>query len=117
MDGATARGWSVGQPFAIHYCRVGILNDIGEVLKPGVAVLLIGERPGLTTAESLSAYIAFAPRAGHSDANRNLISNIHARGLRAEDAAPRILSFCAQIMKAGVSGFTITENRALPNGD
>ena len=64
----------------IRYCRVGILNEIGELLDPRVAVLLIGERPGLATAESLSAYMAYRPRNDHTDADRNLISNIHARG-------------------------------------
>jgi ethanolamine ammonia-lyase small subunit len=67
-----ARGWSIGQTFVIHHCRVGILNETGELLNPTVAVLLIGERPGLATAESLSAYMAYRPRQHHSDANRNL---------------------------------------------
>ncbi len=92
-DGAQARGWTVGQTFVIRYCRVGILNEIGELLTPEVAVLLIGERPGLATAESLSAYLAYRPRRNHSDANRNLISNIHIRGVSPEDAAVRILQF------------------------
>ena len=117
VEGARARGWSVGQIVAIRYCRVGILNVIGETLKPRIAILLIGERPGLATAESLSAYIAYQPRAGHTDANRNLISNIHNRGLRAREATPRILNFCTQIMQAGKSGCTVTEDRALPSGD
>lgn len=113
VAGAKKRGWTVGQTFAIKYCRVGILNEIGELLKPRVAVLLIGERPGLATAESLSAYIAYQPRAAHSDANRNLISNIHARGLSAEDAAARILNLCAQMMKLGASGYSLKEDRAI----
>jgi ethanolamine ammonia-lyase small subunit len=46
----------------IRYCRVGILNEIGELLAPKVAILLIGERPGLATAESLSAYMAYQPK-------------------------------------------------------
>ena len=65
-----ARGWSTGQTFVIHHCRVGILNEIGELLNPAVAVLLIGERPGLATAESLSAYMAYRPRQRHTDADR-----------------------------------------------
>src|SRR5438874_1871151 len=76
-----SRGWKAGQPFVVGYCRVGVMNEIGELLRPKVVVLLIGERPGLATAESLSGYMAFQPRTGHSDANRNLISNIHARGV------------------------------------
>src|SRR5262249_19632019 len=71
---ARQRGWSVGQPFVVRYCRVGILNEIGELLTPRVVVLLIGERPGLATAESLSAYLAYRPNKTHTDADRNLIS-------------------------------------------
>ncbi len=108
-EGAAARGWTVGRSIAIHRCRVGILNEIGEALGPRVAVLLIGERPGLATAESLSAYMAYRPRAGHTDADRNLISNIHARGLSATGAAERILNLAAQMMKSGKSGFTLRE--------
>jgi ethanolamine ammonia-lyase small subunit len=108
-DGAQARGWTVGQTFAIRYCRVGILNEIGELLTPHVTVLLIGERPGLATAESLSAYLAYRPRRNHSDANRNLISNIHVRGVSPEDAASRILHFADRMMKLGASGYHIRE--------
>src|SRR5271165_4131428 len=61
-EGAKARGWKIGQSFVIHHCRVGIMNDIGELLNPEIVVLLIGERPGLATAESLSAYMAYRPR-------------------------------------------------------
>ena len=108
-DGATAGGWTVGSVFVVRYCRVGILNEVGEVLSPEVAVLLIGERPGLATAESLSAYMAYRPGRGHTDANRNLISNIHARGVIPTDAALRILNFAAQMMKAGASGWQLRE--------
>jgi ethanolamine ammonia-lyase small subunit len=108
-ESAKARGWKVGRTLVIHHCRVGILNEIGELLNPQVAILLIGERPGLATAESLSAYMAFRPRANHSDANRNLISNIHARGLRPGDASTRILNLAAQMMRAGASGYMLRE--------
>jgi ethanolamine ammonia-lyase small subunit len=108
--GAEARNWSVGPTLVIHHCRVGILNEIGELLNPRVALLLIGERPGLATAESLSAYMAHRPRAGHSDADRNLISNIHARGLDPESAAYRILNLAAQMMAANNSGYTLRES-------
>jgi ethanolamine ammonia-lyase small subunit len=112
-EGARARGWTVGNPFVIRHCRVGILNDIGELLAPKVAVLLIGERPGLATAESLSAYIAYQPRAGHSDANRNLISNIHARGINPQAAADRILNLVARMMEFRTSGFAVREQSAV----
>ena len=102
--GARARGWSVGRPFVVHHCRVGVMNDIGETLDPLVVVLLIGERPGLATAESLSAYFAYQPRLGHTDANRNLISNIHTRGTPPEAAAKRILALAAKMLDAKLSG-------------
>ena len=106
------RGWSMGRAFAIRYCRVGIMNDVGDLLSPRVLVLLIGERPGLATAESLSAYMAYSPRTGHTDADRNLISNIHARGVRMEDAASRIISLASQMMAMKLSGTTVKEATA-----
>lgn len=108
-QGARERGWKFGQPFLIRYCRVGVLNDIGEILKPEVVVLLIGERPGLATVESLSAYMGYQPRAGHTDAERNLISNIHARGVSSTDAAIRILQLVGRLCRRQISGVSIKE--------
>ena len=114
--GATERGWSFGQPFAIRYCRVGILNDIGELLQPAVVVLLIGERPGLATSESLSAYLAYRPKSGQTDAHRNLISNIHARGTSPPEAAGRIIGLAAQMIRKQISGVSIKERLEEPKG-
>ena len=117
IDGANQRGWTVGQPFAIRYCRVGVLNDIGTLLHPAVAVLLIGERPGLATAASLSAYFAYRPRPGHTDAQRNLISNIHARGVSIADAARRILALAETMRTLQVSGVAVKEELAMLAND
>jgi ethanolamine ammonia-lyase small subunit len=106
---AKSRGWSVGEIFVIRHCRVCILNEIGELLEPKVALLLIGERPGLATAESLSAYMAYQPKSSDTDANRNLISNIHARGVSPEQAAQRILNLAASMMKTHKSGYQLRE--------
>jgi ethanolamine ammonia-lyase small subunit len=106
---AKEQGWTVGQPFVVRHCRVGILNEIGTILAPKVAVLLIGERPGLATAESLSAYLAFQPHPAHTDANRNLISNIHARGVSIKDAAVRITNLAARMMRESTSGYNLRE--------
>jgi ethanolamine ammonia-lyase small subunit len=106
---AQTRNWSLGEIFVIRHCRVGILNEIGDLLRPRVAVLLIGERPGLATAESLSAYMAYRPKASDTDANRNLISNIHARGVSTEQAARRILNLAASMMKTQKSGCELRE--------
>ena len=115
VTGAEERGWRVGRPFFIRHCRVGVLNDVGELLDPEVVVLLIGERPGLATAESLSAYMAYCPRPGHTDADRNLISNIHARGVPTEEAAQRILALADQMRQRGMSGSSVKELLAAPN--
>jgi ethanolamine ammonia-lyase small subunit len=115
--GVKTRRWTFGLPFAIRYCRVGVLNDIGAVLDPQVVALLIGERPGLGTAESLSAYLAFRPRPGHTDAQRNLVSNIHARGMSSEMAAHRILALADTMRQMQTSGIAIKEqlpSAALP---
>jgi ethanolamine ammonia-lyase small subunit len=111
---ARSRGWKLGRIFAVHYCRVGVINDVGELLKPKVVVLLIGERPGLATAESLSAYMAYQPRPGHNDSNRNLISNIHGRGVSTEDAASRIISLAEQMMLRQTSGVELKEDMPSP---
>jgi ethanolamine ammonia-lyase small subunit len=103
------RGWRFGQPFFVRHGRVGVLNDIGEVIDPVVAVLLIGERPGLTTALSLSAYMAYRPRHGHDDAHRNLISNIHTHGVLPDQAAPRITALAARMMQLATSGIAVKE--------
>ena len=101
---AIKRGWTVGQAFLVRYCRVGILNEIGELLSPKIVVLLIGERPGLATAESLSAYMAYRPDSSHTDANRNLVSNIHARGLSPEEATDRVVHLAELMIAARISG-------------
>jgi ethanolamine ammonia-lyase small subunit len=112
---ARERGWTVGRTFVIHHCRVGILNEIGTLVDPKVVVLLIGERPGLATVESLSAYMAYRPSASHSDADRNLISNIHARGVSPQFAAARILNLAARMMRLETSGCSIREDFTAPS--
>jgi ethanolamine ammonia-lyase small subunit len=112
---AEARGWRMGQTFAVRYCRVGLMNDAGEILRPRVVTLLIGERPGLATAESLSAYMAHTPCIGHTDAQRNLISNIHARGVPLKTAAQRIANLAAQMMLARNSGSAVKEQLTEPD--
>ena len=109
-NGAQERGWRFGQPFVIRFCRVGILNDIGALLDPQVVVLLIGERPGLATADSLSAYMAYRPLSGHTDAERNLISNIHSKGVAPDRAAKRILHLADKLRHHQLSGVAVKED-------
>jgi ethanolamine ammonia-lyase small subunit len=109
FEKAAERGWSVGHPFVIRHCRVGVMNGIGDLLNPKAVVLLIGERPGLATAESLSAYLAYRPQLGHTDANRNLISNIHQNGVPPLEAATRIVNLVHAMLGTGTSGVHLKE--------
>jgi ethanolamine ammonia-lyase small subunit len=110
FEGARERNWTVGRPFVIRHCRVGVINEIGELLTPAAVVLLVGERPGLATAESLSAYMAYRPRPGHTDANRNLVSNIHQNGVPLAEAAARILNLVHAMLTASTSGVHLKEH-------
>ena len=116
FEEAGERLWSCGQIFLVRHCRVGILNEIGEMLRPRVVVLLIGERPGLATAESLSAYLAYQPRSSHTDAHRNLISNIHGRGVPPPQAARRIVNLAAQMIEQQTSGCNLREELSARRG-
>jgi len=80
VQGFQSAGLSMGTPFHIKYCRVGVMNDIGDLLQPDVLILLIGERPGLGRAESMSAYMGYKPRGGHNDADRDVVCNIFEKG-------------------------------------
>jgi ethanolamine ammonia-lyase small subunit len=79
-QGVQAAGLTFGTPFHIKYCRVGVLNDLGDAIKPDVIILLIGERPGLGRAESMSAYMGYKPKNGDSDADRDVVCNIFENG-------------------------------------
>jgi ethanolamine ammonia-lyase small subunit len=103
------RAWRFGQPFFVRHGRVGLMNDVGAILGPKVVILLIGERPGLATAESLSAYMSYHPRQGDDDSRRNLISNIHSRGIPADQAAVRIARLADLMIQLSSSGVAVKE--------
>ena len=79
-QGVQAAGLTLGTPFFIKYARVGVMNDVGELIKPDVVILLIGERPGLGRAESMSAYMGYKPKYGDTDADRDVVCNIFENG-------------------------------------
>ena len=104
-QGVQAAGLTFGTPFFIQYCRVGVLNDIGEVLKPDVVVLLIGERPGLGRAESMSAYMAFRPKTGDTDADRDVVCNIFENGgTNPLEAGAFVVQIAQKMLKHQASG-------------
>jgi len=79
-QGVQAAGLTLGTPFFIKYARVGVMNDVGALIQPDVVVLLIGERPGLGRAESMSAYMGYKPKYGDTDADRDVVCNIFENG-------------------------------------
>ena len=79
-QGAQTANLTFGTPFFVKYARVGVMNDIGELIKPDVVILLIGERPGLGRAESMSAYMGYKPKYGDTDADRDVVCNIFENG-------------------------------------
>ena len=79
-QGTQTAGLTFGTPFFIKYARVGVMNDVGELIKPDVVILLIGERPGLGRAESMSAYMGYKPKYGDTDADRDVVCNIFESG-------------------------------------
>lgn len=79
-QGLTSAGLSLGTPFLIENCRVGIMNDVNTIVQAKVVLLLIGERPGLGIADAMSVYMGYDPQPGKNDADRDLICMITTHG-------------------------------------
>lgn len=103
-QGLAQENLQVGTPIFVRYGRVGVMDDVGETLEPEVVVELVGERPGLVTAKSMSAYLCFRPRHGTVESDRNVVANIHPGGLPAVEAGAHVASMVKQILAMGASG-------------
>jgi ethanolamine ammonia-lyase small subunit len=90
-----AAGFRLGKPLFVKYARIGVQDEIGTLTQARSTVIVVGERPGLGTGDSLSIYTAFGPRLGQDNSEKDCISNVRALGFVPERAAAR----CAELMK------------------
>lgn len=104
IDGLKAKGLNVGTPFFVRNGRVAAMDAISEVLNAEVTCVLLGERPGLATAESMSAYIVYRATVGMPESRRTVVSNIHSRGIPAVEAGAYIVDVIQMILDAKASG-------------
>ena len=109
VDSLTAAGLTVGTPFYMEYGRVAAEDRVAELLGAKVVCVLIGERPGLATARSMSAYIAYNAHVGMPEARRTVVSNIHRDGLNAAEAGAYIAEVIGQIYRQKASGIELVK--------
>ena len=103
-DGLKLKGIDMAQPLFVRYCRVGAGDAVGDITGCELVCVLVGERPGLVTDKSMSAYITYQPRTGVSESARTVISNIHAQGTPAVEAGAAVAELIDTILKRKVSG-------------
>ena len=103
-DGLKAKGITLGATPFVRYCRVGAGDAIGDITGCELVCMLVGERPGLVTDKSMSAYITYKPHIGVSESSRTVVSNIHAQGTPAVEAGAHIAELIDTILKKKVSG-------------
>ena len=103
-EGLKVRGIDAGTPIFVRYCRVGAGDAIGDITGCELVCMLVGERPGLVTDKSMSAYITYRPRTGVSESSRTVVSNIHAQGTPAVEAGAHIAGLIETILQKKISG-------------
>ena len=112
-DGLKARGIRTGKDIFVKYCRVGAGDAVGDITGCELVCVLVGERPGLVTDKSMSAYITYKPHTGVSESARTVVSNIHAQGTPAVEAGAHIAELIEKILKKKVSGVGLHLEEAL----
>ena len=108
-QGLKSRGIDVGKQLFVQFCRVGAGDHIGELTGCEVVCMLVGERPGLVTNQSMSAYITYKPHRGIAEAKRTVISNIHAQGIAAVEAGAHIASVIEKMLRQKASGIDLSQ--------
>ena len=106
-EGLKLRGIEAGHPIFVRYCRVGAGDAIGDITGCELVCMLVGERPGLVTDKSMSAYITYRPHTGVSESSRTVVSNIHAQGTPAVEAGAHIAGLLETILQKKKSGVAL----------
>ena len=111
-DGLKVRGIELGKGIYVKFCRVGAGDAIGDLTGCELVCMLVGERPGLVTDKSMSAYITYKPHTGVSESSRTVVSNIHAQGTPAVEAGAYVAELIDTILKRKVSGVGLLTEEA-----
>lgn len=109
-----AEGLRLGPVVVVRQCRVALGDEAGAALGARAVLVLIGERPGLSSPDSLGAYLTWAPAPGRSDAERNCVSNIRPEGLPAEAAARKIAWLLTAARRLGATGVGLKDESDMP---
>lgn len=106
--------WRFGPVVVARQARVALGDPVGELLRARLVVVLIGERPGLSSPDSLGIYLTWAPRRGRSDAERNCISNVRPEGLGYAQAARRLVWLVQEAWRLQLSGVGLKDRSDVP---
>ena len=111
-DGLKLKGMDTGKAIFVKFCRVGAGDAVGDVTGCDVVCVLVGERPGLVTDKSMSAYITYQPHTGVSESARTVVSNIHAQGTPAVEAGAHIADLIETILRRKASGVALLKEES-----
>ncbi|WPP01607.1 ethanolamine ammonia-lyase subunit EutC [Pseudomonas sp. HR96] len=111
---ASAEGWSLAPVCLVEQGRVAVADEVAERLKARMVVILIGERPGLSSPDSLGLYFTYAPRVGLNDASRNCISNIRLEGLSYAMATHKLQYLMREACRRQLSGVNLKDEAQVP---
>jgi len=106
------RHWTQAPPTIVRQGRVAIGDQIGGLLRARLVVVMIGERPGLSSPDSMGLYLSWMPRVGMSDAERNCISNVRPEGMRYDEAAGKLDYLLAEAHRRGLTGVGLKDESA-----